>query len=70
MPISTLSDAACPATEGLAEETESVSALKPSCPPVVLSAEAKERLKVLNRALANCVPKSLGDRDPMSFEAT
>jgi hypothetical protein len=62
MPASTFPAGTSPATEPdlLAEETESAETTKPSRPVVALSSLAKERLKLLNRVLEQCVPKSAG----------
>lgn len=70
MPISTLSGTSL-ATQPdlLREETESAETLKPSRPVVTLSSLAKERLKLLNRVLEQCVPKSASASEAVSNEA-
>ena len=51
----------------LVDESESHDA-RPACSSLALSVEAKERLKLLNRVLANCVPPSLEMRSTQSGE--
>lgn len=65
MPTSTFQDASSPAAEPdvLTEDGEPVGDLNPSRAGVVLSAQAKERLRLLNRVLANCVPHSMSHRE-------
>jgi hypothetical protein len=46
--------------DALTEDGDPAESAKLSCEPLVLSAQAKERLQLLNKVLANCVPQSLG----------
>ena len=61
MTLSTLpaSSSATTLPDVLTEDAEPEDASKHSCGPIVLSAQARERLKLLNQVLANCVPQSL-----------
>lgn len=71
MSLSTLSAGLSPAAEPdmLTEDHEPAATLKPLRPAVALSAMAKERLKLINRILENCIPKSASTAETISNEA-